>query len=148
MQQQIKNDLLYLLRILESIEKIFLYTKDISSAEMLYHSNDQKDFNACLSLLANIGEQSTKISDELKMKYSDINWGVIKALRNKIVHNYTGLDVFILFDTIKNNLPLLKNDISSIIENEIKLKTFDIEEFNIAKTSPYLKYNNFNAIKI
>jgi len=55
---------------------------------------------------------------------------------------------FILFDTIKNNLPLLKNDISSIIEIEIKLKTFDLEEFNIAKTSPYLKHIGFNAIKL
>ena len=146
MQQQIKNDLLYLLRILESVEKIFLYTKDISSAESLYHSNDQKDFNACLSLLANIGEQSTKISDELKAKYNNINWLVIKSLRNKIVHNYTGLDVFILFETIKNSLPVLKNDISKIIEIEIKLKTFDLEEFNVAKTSPYLKHIDFKFI--
>ncbi len=95
-----------------------------------------------------IGEQSTKISEELKVKYSDINWIVIKALRNKIVHNYTGLNVFILFETIKNNLPLLKNDISGIIEIEIKLKTFDLAEFNIAKTSPYLKHIDFNAIKL
>jgi len=71
-----------------------LHARDISSAEILYHSNDQKDFKACLLLSANVGEQSTKISEELKVKYSDINWTVIKTLRNKIVHNYTGLDVF------------------------------------------------------
>jgi uncharacterized protein with HEPN domain len=50
MLPQIKNDLLYLLNILESIEKINLYIGDIDNAEDFYYANDQLNFNATLNL--------------------------------------------------------------------------------------------------
>lgn len=55
-----KNDLLYLLNILESIEKIKLYVASSTDAEEFYQMNDQLNFNAALNLLANIGESASK----------------------------------------------------------------------------------------
>mgnify|MGYP000925457110 CR=1 FL=1 len=49
----IRNDLMYLLNILESIEKILLYSKDCNGAETFYELNDQLNFNASLNLFAN-----------------------------------------------------------------------------------------------
>ena len=49
-----KNDLLYLLNILESIEKIRLYGAETQDAEAFYQLNDQLNFNASLNLLTNI----------------------------------------------------------------------------------------------
>ena len=65
----IKNDLMYLLNILESIEKIILYSADFSDAESFYEHNEQINFNATLNLLANIGENTGKLSNELKQIY-------------------------------------------------------------------------------
>ena len=56
MLQNKKNDLLYLLNILESIVKIRLYAADTQDAEAFYQLNDQLNFNASLNLLTNIGE--------------------------------------------------------------------------------------------
>ena len=48
MQPHIKNDLLYLLRILEACQKLKLYSENISTFEDFYYSNDQLELNACL----------------------------------------------------------------------------------------------------
>ena len=51
MQQHIKNDMLYLLRILEAAKKVQLYTSSFTDWESFYFSNDQLEFNACLNQL-------------------------------------------------------------------------------------------------
>lgn len=57
------KDLLYLLRILEAIEKILLYSKEYNTAEEFLFNNHQKDYNASLLLMMQIGEQAAKISN-------------------------------------------------------------------------------------
>jgi uncharacterized protein with HEPN domain len=61
-----KNDLLYLLNILEYIGKIWKYTEKVKDAEELFELNEQMNFNASLTLLANIGENVSKITENLK----------------------------------------------------------------------------------
>ena len=94
MQPNIKNDLLYLLGVLESIGKISLYTIPFATADEFYFSNHQLNFNASLNLMANIGELCVKTSEELKKKYSHIEWQKTKDFRNRIVHDYAGLDIY------------------------------------------------------
>jgi uncharacterized protein with HEPN domain len=146
MQSHLKNDLLYLLRILEAIEKIVLYSNHFEDPLHFFDVNDGKEFNACMMLLSVIGEETNKISDELKEKYADVEWKKIKDFRNRIVHDYTGLDRFITFDIIKKNVPILKPTINQIIYSELRVGNFDIEEFDISKTSPYLKHVDFKSI--
>jgi uncharacterized protein with HEPN domain len=60
----VKNDLMYLLNILEYIGKIQKYTEETNSPEELYEINDQMNFNGSINLLANIGENVLRISVE------------------------------------------------------------------------------------
>ena len=78
--QSADRDLLYLLRILEAIEKILLYSKTYETAEEFLFTNHQKDYNASLLLLMQIGEQTAKISKATKEDFPDINWHTIKVL--------------------------------------------------------------------
>ncbi len=55
MLADIKNDLLYILNMLESIEKIKIYSKNFDNAEDFFNSNDQINFNAALNLFGNLG---------------------------------------------------------------------------------------------
>ena len=55
-----KNDLMYLLNILECIGKVWKYTEETNDAEELFELNDQMNLNASLTLLANIGEMFQK----------------------------------------------------------------------------------------
>ncbi len=143
----IRNDLMYLLNILESIEKILLYSKDCNGAETFYELNDQLNFNASLNLFANIGENIGKISDELMRKYSDIDWKQIKGFRNRVVHDYVNIDTFMVFDIIKNDLKQLKDKLTKIISFELTVGNFDMEEYTAARKSFYYRHINFDAIR-
>jgi uncharacterized protein with HEPN domain len=63
-----KNDLLYLLNILEYIGKIWKYTEKTNNAEELFELNDQMNLNASLTLLANIGENVLKTTNSKNNK--------------------------------------------------------------------------------
>ena len=82
-----KNDLMYLINILEYIGKIWKYTEDINNPDELYELNEQMNLNASLTLLANIGENVSKITEKLKKENPNINWQQIKDFRNRIVHD-------------------------------------------------------------
>lgn len=142
-----KNDLLHLLNILEATEKIKHYAKDSSDAESFYYLNDQLNFNASLTLLANIGESVSHVSNTLKTHYPDTPWQTIKNFRNNVVHNYHGLDIFIVFDIIQQNLPLLQEQLLTIISECLQQKIFDQEEFEVAQTSYHYRHIPFELIK-
>lgn len=139
----IRNDLMYLLNLLESIEKILLYSKDCSDAEAFYEYNDQMNFNATLNLFANMGENIGKISDELKLVYTDISWSEIKGFRNRVVHDYINIDTFMVFDIIKNDLLKLKSKLMEVVALELSKGNFDKEEYEVAKRSFYYRHINF-----
>jgi uncharacterized protein with HEPN domain len=141
-----QNDLLYLLNILEYIGKIKRYTEKAKDAESLYELNEQLNLNASLTLLSNIGENASKLSDVLKEEYSNIEWRKIKDFRNRIVHDYIGIDLVIIYRIIKNDLTKLKTKIEKIIKTKIENKVFDIEELKISKESKYYKNINFKKI--
>lgn len=104
------------------------------------------EFNASLNQLTQIGDQSKKISTELIEKHSQIAWLSIKAFRNRIIHQYKGIEVENVFNIINKYLPDLLVETGSIISTELKSGNFDPKEFEIAKTSPYLQHVDFGAI--
>ena len=141
-----KNDLLYLLNILEYIGKIWKYTEKINDVEELFEVNEQMNLNAYLTLLANIGENVSKISENTKQEYSNIEWKQIKDFRNRIVHDYVGIDLAIVYEIITKDLVILKPEIEKIINKKLKEKIFDIEELKICQESKYYKYIEFENI--
>lgn len=77
-------------------------------------------------------------------KYEQIDWIKIKGLRNRIVHDYTGVDLYIVFDIIKKQVQELKPAIENIIRVELENGNFDKDEFAVAQTSPYLRHVDFS----
>jgi len=141
-----KNDLLYLLNILEYIGKIAKYTEKTNDAEELFELNDQMNLNASLTLLANIGENVSKITEKLKREYSNIEWQQIKNFRNKIVHDYVGIDLAIVYEIITGDLKTLKPEFEKIIKEQTAQKIFDIEEIKLCKESQYYKHIDFGKV--
>jgi len=140
------NDLFHLLGILESIGKIQKYTIEIHTPEEFIDSNDQMVYNACLTLLTNIGESIGKLSAYSNKELKNIEFDSIRGMRNRIVHDYSGLDSYIVFKVTKNNLNTIKKQIEDHIRNSINSKIFDFEEYELARVSPYYKHIQFNSI--
>lgn len=61
-----------------------------------------------------IGEASKKLSTEFKDANPTIEWRKIAAIRNKLIHEYFGIDYEIVWDIIENKLPALKKAVAEI----------------------------------
>jgi len=98
---QRENDL-YLFDIIQSIQRIDDYIKDMNYNAFII---DNKTIDAVVRNLEVIGEASKHISIELKNKYPALPWEEMYYLRNKITHEYFGIDLAIIWNIIKNHLP-------------------------------------------
>ena len=141
-----KNDLLYLLNILEYIGKIWKYTEQTNNAEELFDMNEQMNLNASLTLLANIGENISKITETLKRQHQNIEWQSIRNFRNRIVHDYSGINLAIVYEIITRDLKMLKPKIEKIIIEKIDEKIFDMEELKVSRDSEFYRYIDFEKI--
>jgi len=62
-----------------------------------------------------IGEASNQISDTFRDNHPDLPWMEMRAIRNKIVHDYRGIELEIIWDTVKNNLPTLQMQVKRLL---------------------------------
>lgn len=147
MLREQKNDLFHALNILESIGKVRKYTSSIEVPEVFIEAQDQMIYNACLTLLANIGETIGKLSNESSEVLKSLDLNAIRGMRNRIVHDYQGINAFIVFETIKNDLSDLQNVLMALVAKNVSNRTFDAEEYLLAKNSPYYKYIDFSKIR-
>lgn len=107
-----KDDSIYLLHILECIDKINQYTSDGRAAFMT--STIIQD--AVIRNLQVLAESSQNISDSLKQKYSTVDWKSISGFRNVVVHDYLGLDMEKMWDIVEQDIPNMKTTISKMLE--------------------------------
>jgi uncharacterized protein with HEPN domain len=63
-----------------------------------------------------VGEAANRIPEELKQNNIDVNWHRLRGLRNRIVHDYMGIDYTIVWNIIQNDLDIFTGQIKSIIE--------------------------------
>jgi uncharacterized protein with HEPN domain len=109
--------LLYLEDILDSINNIHNYTGELTLQDLI---QDRMRLDAIVRNFEIIGEASNKIPQEICNKYSSIEWRKIADFRNVLAHEYFGIDYEIIWEIIKDKLPLLKQSIQHMLEQEQK----------------------------
>ena len=110
MREEIK-DKSRLEHILESIDKALEFTENVSFDE--YKSNDMLRY-AVVKCVEIIGEASYKLSNEFRNQHPEIEWREIIAMRHILVHGYYQTEDAIVWDTVKNYLPILKEKVSNL----------------------------------
>ncbi len=108
-----KEYTVFLKHILESIEVIEEYTKDISEKEFLENQEKQ---DAIIRRLEIIGEAVKNLPDEFKKENPEIAWNKAMAARNILIHHYFGIDLEIIWDTVTKSLPEFKKQIENLIQ--------------------------------
>jgi len=68
----------------------------------------QKTVDAVIRNLEVIGEASSHLPIEIQEQYEDVPWGMMKGIRNILAHEYFGIDLEIVWKTVKEDLPILK----------------------------------------
>ena len=110
-----KDHLVFLTHILENIENIESFSKNLSKKELL--DNLEKQY-AIIRAVEIIGEAVKNIPLSLREKYHSVKWNEIARTRDKLIHQYFGVDLNLLWDIIKTELPILKKQIKNILEKE------------------------------
>lgn len=97
---------------IESIDKILIYCKDLKSLEDF--KSDSKTVDACIRNFQVLGEASNKVPFEVRKDYPEIPWKEIKGMRNILVHEYFGVSSKIIWNTVKSELPKISSKLKDI----------------------------------
>ncbi|MDQ1326723.1 MAG: hypothetical protein QG641_3 [Candidatus Poribacteria bacterium] len=117
-----KDYLVYISDIINTIMDIEDFINDIAYDEFI---NDKKTIFAVERGIEIIGEATKRIPNSIKNKYPEIPWKDMAGIRDKVSHDYNGIDLVIIWKTIQQNLPELKAMLSDMIA---ELKTRNGEE--------------------
>lgn len=98
--------------ILEAIAKIARYTPAYDLRQFIA---DEKTVDAVVRNLEIIGEAVTKLPENLKSQNPDVDWKRLKGMRNRIVHEYFGVDLGIVWTIITEQLPIFEKQIVLIL---------------------------------
>lgn len=98
--------------IIESATKILTYTDGLSFEQFL---EDDKTIDAVIRNFEIIGEAANRLPEEIRDKYPNIDWHRIRGFRNRIVHDYMGIDYKIVWMIKENFLQPMITEIKSIL---------------------------------
>ena len=90
--------------ITDSSNKILDYTSGMSFIEF---NNDMKTIDAVIRNFEIIGEAANRLPEDFKQEHTRVDWHKIRGFRNRIVHDYMGIDNGIVWDIKMNFLPEL-----------------------------------------
>ena len=107
------EDPAYLHHILDAILSIEEFSEGIESAEDL--RNRRLERAGIERMLTIIGEAAKMVSLELRAEHPEIPWREAAGMRDRIVHHYFGVDYEAVFLTLRDDLPALKREIQSIL---------------------------------
>lgn len=106
-----KDDRVYLWHIRDCIHRIFEYTQE--GEETFFQDNKTQD--AVIRNLEIIGEGSRNLSQTFKSAHSGIPWVKISDMRNKLIHEYFGVSLNIIWDVVTDILPGFLEQILEIL---------------------------------
>jgi len=106
-----KDEVVYLKHILDAIHRIEEYVQKIEYRDFIENYLIQ---DGVIRQIEIIGEATKRLSNEIREKYADIPWKDIVGMRNKLIHNYFGVDVDAIWDTVKKDIPVLKKKLMGI----------------------------------
>lgn len=109
----LKNDFAYIDCIKDCINKIKKYVTNIAFDE--FNQNEMIQ-DAVIRNFEIIGEASKKISANFKQSYFEIPWKEMAGMRDKLIHDYLGIDVGVIWKTIEYDIPVLEYELNKINE--------------------------------
>ena len=111
-----RKTLLYLTDILEAIRKIETFVVGVTFEAF---SQDAKTIDAVVHNIEVIGEAARHIPEQLRLAYPAVPWKQVVGSRDKMIHEYFGIDLEVIWQTINDDLPVLKQEVKAIISKQL-----------------------------
>ena len=109
-----KDDNYYLAKTIEEIDIIIAYSKGMSIADL---NNNPAILDGIIFRMVQMSEHMDKVSELTKALYKDIHWLEIKGFRNRLVHDYGGVDLEFVYDAISKEIIELKKQLELILNH-------------------------------
>ena len=108
-----KDNKYYVQKIVTDLAFIMKHTNGLAPEEL---DINEILLDSVMFRLIQISENSDKLTADFKACHSNIPWRAIKGLRNRIVHEYGNVDLTVVYDTVKNDIPQLHEELRAITE--------------------------------
>ena len=104
----------YLSDLIEAIDKIEQFVDPMTIEKF---EKDEKTLFAVIRALEIMGEAAKKIPPGIRVKYKNIPWRQIAGMRDKLIHEYFGVNAKVVWKTVREDIPMVKPLIKQMIKD-------------------------------
>jgi uncharacterized protein with HEPN domain len=105
----------FLKHIRDSITDIENYTQDVDLQSFLTYTNKEKQ-DAVVRRIEIIGEAVRNLPEDFRQEHPEVPWHQIAGMRHKLVHEYFGVDLELVWQVVRHDLGLLKKHVEELLK--------------------------------
>ena len=110
-----QRDQVYLLDILEAARLAVSYVQGVQVDDFLVNTQLQ---DSVIRRIEIIGEAARRVSEQTKAAHPDLPWREMVGMRNLMIHEYDGVDLWVVWETVQNDLPGLIARLAPLVRQE------------------------------
>ena len=110
-----RSQLEYLRHILDETEYLVAHSRGMSREQLMRDETVKRAFVRSVEI---IGEASKQVTEAFRQKYPNVEWRAMSGMRDKLVHEYFGVDYDIVWDVVTSKIPRLRREIELILQEE------------------------------
>ncbi len=109
-----RDELVYLRHILDAINTVEEYLQGVTESRF---NNTRLLQDGVIRQIEIVGEAARHISKDIRRTYSEVPWQDVTGMRDKLIHDYFGVDIEKVWLTAQEDLPVLKQQVTDILKD-------------------------------